>query len=379
MTVIDGVALFLVLFAAVAGFRKGLIAGALSVIGILLGAWLGSQVGPQFLSGGQRSPYQPLAALAGAAIGAILFETVGTMVGTALRGDARFRSFRGFDSAGGLLLGAISGLVIVWVLGAVALFVPGEPGLRRAAQRSAVLRELNGVVPPRRLLGVLARIDPFPSLAGEAPRVAAPDPRLARLPAVRSARASVVRVLGSACGLGVEGTGWVAARGLVVTAAHVVAGQHDTVVELESGDRLGAVAAAFDRHDDVAVLRVAGLDAPALRLTAPHVGSAVAVLGYPGNGPFTATPARIGPTQIRLTEDAYGTGHVFRELTSLRGRVRHGNSGSPAVDSKGAVETSVFASLIGARGGLGVPSQIVERVLADAERGATVSTGPCAP
>ena len=135
------------------------------MIGILLGAWLGSQVGPQFLSGGQRSPYQPLAALAGAAIGAILFETVGTMVGTALRGDARFRSFRGFDSAGGLLLGAISGLVIVWVLGAVALFVPGEPGLRRAAQRSAVLRELNGVVPPRRLLGVLARIDPFPSLA----------------------------------------------------------------------------------------------------------------------------------------------------------------------------------------------------------------------
>jgi S1-C subfamily serine protease len=379
VTVIDGVALLLVLAAAVAGFRKGLIAGALSMIGILLGAWLGSQIGPEFLSGGQRSPYQPLAALAGAAVGAILLETVGTMIGTALRGDARLHSLRGFDSAGGLVLGAVSGLVVVWVLGAVALFVPGEPGLRRAAQRSAVLRELNGVVPPRRLLGVLARIDPFPSLAGQAPRVAAPDPRLARLPAVQQARASVVRVLGSACGLGVEGTGWVAANGLVVTAAHVVAGQHDTVVELESGDRLGAVAAAFDRHDDIAVLRVAGLDAPALRLAAPHVGSAVAVLGYPGNGPFTATPARIGPTQIRLTEDAYGTGHVFRQLTSLRGRVRHGNSGSPAVDRKGAVETTVFASLIGARGGLGVPSQIVARVLAEAERGATVSTGSCAP
>src|SRR5207248_8929492 len=138
-------------------------------------------------------------------------------------------------------------------------------------------------------------------------------------------------------------------------------------------------AAAFDRRNDVAVLRVDGLDAPALRLVAPHSGDAVAVLGYPNDGPFTATPARIGPTVVRLTEDAYGTGHVFRQLTSLRGRVRHGNSGSPAVDAQGRVETTVFASLIGARGGLGVPTKIVAQALDDAQRGATVSTGGCAP
>jgi hypothetical protein len=103
------------------------------------------------------------------------------------------------------------------------------------------------------------------------------------------------------------------------------------------------------------------------------------VLGYPNNGPFTATPARIGPTQVRLTQNAYGTGHVFRELTSLRGTVRHGNSGSPAVDRNGSVETTVFASLVGARGGLGVPTSIVAGNLANARRGGTVSTGPCAP
>jgi S1-C subfamily serine protease len=240
------------------------------------------------------------------------------------------------------------------------------------------LRELNGVVAPRDLLGVLARIDPFPSLAGQVPPVAPPDPRLARIPAVRDAAASVVRVLGTACGLGVEGTGWVAAHDLVVTAAHVVAGQHDTLVELDSGARFAAAAVAFDRRDDVAVLRVVGLDAPVLRMTNPRLGSAVEVLGFPENGPFTATPGRIGPTQVRLTEDAYGTGHVFRELTSLRGRVRHGNSGSPAVDGNGEVETTVFASLVNARGGLGVPTQIVSRVLASAGSG-TVSTGPCAP
>ena len=102
------------------------------------------------------------------------------------------------------------------------------------------------------------------------------------------------------------------------------------------------------------------------------------MLGFPENGPFAATPARIGPTQVRLTEDAYGTGHVFRELTSLRGRVRHGNSGSPAVDRSGAVETTVFASLVNARGGLGVPTHIVSRVLAAVGNG-SVSTGACAP
>lgn len=378
MTLIDVVALILVLSAALAGFRKGLVAGALSVMGILIGAWLGSRIGPTFLNGGQQSPYQPLAALAGAMIGAILFETVGSIAGAALRSGARSTSVRRFDSAGGLVLGAVSGLTVVWVLGAVALFVPGEPGLRRAAQRSALLRELNGVVAPRDLLGVLARIDPFPALAGQVPSVGPPDPRLARLPAVQAARGSVVRVVGTACGLGIEGTGWVAAHELVVTAAHVVAGEHDTLVELQSGARMAARVVAFDSRDDIAVLRVNGLDAPTLRLTDPHVGTPVAVLGFPENGPFTATPARIGPTQVRFTEDAYGSGHVLRELTSLRGRVRHGNSGSPAVDRSGAVETTVFASLVNAAGGLGVPSQIVAHVLSTAGSG-TVSTGACAP
>jgi S1-C subfamily serine protease len=379
VTAVDALAIVLVVFAAVAGYRKGLIAGALSVAGIVLGAWIGSRIGPEFLKGGQASPYQPLAALAGAAVGAIVLETVGTVAGSAVRARGRVRPLQGVDSAGGLVLGALSGLVVVWVLGAVALFVPGEPGLRRAAQRSAVLSHLNDVVPPHDLIGVLARIDPFPTLAGQPPPVAAPDPRLARSGTVLAARASVLRILGTACGLGVEGTGWVAAPGLVVTAAHVVAGETDTLVELSDGERLRGVAAAFDRRNDVAVLRVDGLDAPPLRPVDPHVGDAVAVLGYPGDGPFTATPGRIGPTVVRLTADAYGSGHVFRELTSLRGRVRHGNSGSPAVNADGAVETMVFASLIGARGGLGVPTKIVARTVADAHRGGSVSTGACAP
>jgi S1-C subfamily serine protease len=184
-------------------------------------------------------------------------------------------------------------------------------------------------------------------------------------------------VLGTACGVGVEGTGWVARRGLVVTAAHVVAGQDDTVVDLQSGGRLPADVVAFDRSNDIAVLRVSDLHLRPLPLVSARPGTAVAVLGFPENGPFTATPARIGRTSTVLAEDAYGSGPVSRAITSLRGRVRHGDSGAPAVDARGAVHTTVFAARLGAVGGYGVPAEVVTAVLNSA-RG-EVSTNGCAP
>lgn len=282
---------------------------------------------------------------------------------------------KALDSAGGLVLGAAIGLALVWVLGAAALQVPGQADLRRAIQRSEVLARLNAVVPPRRLLGILHRVDPFPSLAGPDAGVAPPSAAVLRLPGVRAAAPSVVRVLGTACGLGVSGSGWVAAPGLVVTAAHVVAGQHDTVVETARG-KFRATAVAFDPRNDVAVLRVPGLRARALRLVDARPGTAAAVLGFPENGPFAAAAARIGSTSTVLTDDAYGRGPVRRTITSLRGLVRHGNSGGPAVDASGAVETTVFAARIGSRAGYGVPAESVRRALARA-RG-RVSTGPCA-
>src|SRR5207249_2586679 len=110
----------------------------------------------------------------------------------------------------------------------------------------------------------------------------------------RSAAPSVVKVVGTACGLSVEGSGWVARPETVVTAAHVVAGEHDTAVEA-AGTRaqLRATVTAFDSRNDVAVLRVPGLRARPLPLVDPKPGAAVAILGYPEDGPFDAKPGRI--------------------------------------------------------------------------------------
>src|SRR5207247_3871237 len=206
------------------------------------------------------------------------------------------------------------------------------------------------------------------------PPPAPPEPRALRQPGVRRAAPSVVRVVGTACGLGGGGSGWVYRRGLVVTAAHVVAGQTDTTVQpLNTSSRLRATAVAYDRRNDVAVLLVPGLDARPLRLANPVSGTPVAILGYPEDGPFDAEPGRIGRTTPVLPRPRKS---LPRLVTSVRGRVRHGNSGGPAVDARGSVLTMIFAAQTGTQAGYGIPAELIRA--AAAYVGAAVSTGSCA-
>jgi S1-C subfamily serine protease len=374
VTAVDWVALGLVLLTALGGAVQGFVWSGLSLAGLLAGALLGGRLVPVLLSNGTQSRYAPVVALVAAITFAIVFEVVGSTVGSSIR-SRQARGVRVLDSAGGVVAGALIGFAIVWVLGAMALQLPGQADLRRAVQRSYVLQQLNGIVPPRSLLNALARIDPFPSFAGPPLPTEPLDPRVLREPGVRAAAPSIVRVLGTACGLGVEGSGWVGANRLVVTAAHVVAGEEDTeVVTLHDGV-LRAQAVAFDPHNDVAVLFVDGLEAPPLKLKDPKPGTAIAIVGYPLNGPLEASAGRIGETETVLAQDAYGQGQTRRLVTSLSGTIQHGNSGGPAVDSSGAVQSTVFAARGAGGGGYGVPASIVRRDLASAVT--PVSTGPC--
>jgi S1-C subfamily serine protease len=378
VTRVDWIALGLVALTGLIGLRKGLVASLLAITGIVLGAVLGARAAPHLLHGGSHSAYAPLVALAGAVIGAAVLEAAGSMAGSFFRSGLRFPPLRALDTAGGLVLGAAAGLALAWVVGAVALLLPGQRSLRQDVQRSEVLRRLNDIVPPERLLNALARVDPFPSIAGPAIPVEPPTPAVVDNPVVRRAVPSVVRVLGTACGLGISGSGWVAAPGLVVTAAHVVAGEQNTyVAQSESDERHPAEVVAFDPHDDLAVLRVAGLAARPLPLAHPQSGASVAIVGYPLNGPLDSEPGRIGRTASVLTDDAYGHGPVQRTITSLAGTIRHGNSGGPAIDTQGRVELTVFAAKVGEDGGYGIPTEVVRNVLASAQ--GPVSTGDCAP
>jgi len=380
LTTLDLIIIAFTVLMAVWGYQQGLIAGALSLAGFAAGAFIGSRLGPLLLDDGSHSPYAPLFALLGALLIGGLFASGLELLGFHLR--RRLGDRLGLvDGVGGAVLVACLGLFLAWVGGSVALQTPGARELREPIQRSTILKQLNDVLPPSgAILKALARFDPFPSVTGPSANVAPPDSRIARAPDVRAAGRSVVRVLGTACGLGVQGSGWVAGRGIVVTNAHVVAGQDDTTVH-PSGDGPGLEADAiwFDPRNDLSILRVSGLSGrPALRMNVnADPGLPAAVLGFPENGPFDVEAARLGQTATVITQDAYGRGPVQRTITSLRGLVRPGNSGGPAVDGAGRVVTTIFAAATSRRRtGFGVPDSVVRNALRRA-RG-PVDTGPCA-
>jgi hypothetical protein len=383
VTTLDWLIVAFAALLAAFGARRGFIVGVLSAAGFVLGAFLGTRLGPLLLPRGSASPYAPAFGLIGALLAGAILATGLEGLGLRLRSTLALPGLGLLDGLLGAALGAAIGLGIVWIAAAVVGQTPYAGSLRADIQRSAILGELNQLLPPSGpILNALARLDPLPQLAGPTPDVPAPLPQIGRAPGVRAASRSVVRVLGTACGLAIEGSGWVVRPAEVLTNAHVVAGEQDTTVEVAGQPpALPAEAIAFDPTNDIALLRVPGLTGvPSLSLVSePPSGEAGAILGYPENGPYDVQPGRIGRTQTVITDNAYGQGPVSRLLTPLRGLVRPGNSGGPLVDAEGHVLTTVFAGTVGSgpRGGYGVANATVLTIVERAGS-AAVGTGPCA-
>jgi uncharacterized membrane protein required for colicin V production len=278
VTGLDWIIVAFVTLLALYGYGQGFVVGAMSLVGFLAGALAGGRLAPLLLDDGARSPYAPLLALMGALLGGGLLALVLESVARRVRGVVRVPGFDAFDGILGALLTAAVALGLAWVFGAVALNTPGARELRGTVQRSAILSRLNDALPPSGpLLNTLARFGPLPEISGPQADVPPPRAAIARDPQVRAAAASVVRIRGTACGLGVTGSGWVARPGVVVTNAHVVAGQDDTIVQV--GGKRARPAGVGDRLDERngrrQSLRVEGLGAPSLRLDP----------GTPGSGP----------------------------------------------------------------------------------------------
>jgi S1-C subfamily serine protease len=358
----DWVVIVVVGIAGLYGISTGFLRGAFSLAGFAFGAYLGARLAPLILTDG--SPYVPVISLAGAVLLGMLGRGVAALLAGVLRSSIGvIPGLRFLDRLAGLALGLVAGVFLCWAIGAVLLYVPGETELRRSVQRSAILSEINQVFPPERLLEELERVDPIGVFLGPPAIVAPPERGVALDPDVVRASGSVVRVTGIACGLGVEGSGWVAAPRLVVTNAHVVAGIVNPRVDTPAGRAFSATVVAFDPVNDLAVLRVAGLGARVLRLADPERSASVALVGYPRNGPLTRVPARLGGTARVLSRDAYGEGAVRRQVTAIRGVVEPGSSGGPGIDAQGRVRTTVFARRPRQTGGYGIPADFVRSIL----------------
>lgn len=378
MTVLDWAILAFTIALALWGYRQGLIVGALTLVGFGVGAFAGSRIAPLLLTKGSHSPYAPLfAALGALLVGALMAVTVESFA-LGLREKVVRRPFlHAADGAGGAALIASVALGLAWIFGAVLLHAPSTARLRADIQQSLILRSLNDVLPPSGpLLNALDRVDPAPTVLGPAAPVAAPDARVASDPDVLGAGDSVVRVLSTACGLGIEGSGWAVQPETIVTNAHVVAGADDTTVTTQDGVELDATPIYYEPHRDLALLRI-GAALPALPISSQRrEGEDGAVLGYPENGPYRLSPARIGETRATISEDSYGNGPIERTIVAMSGNVRSGNSGGPLVDPAGNVVGTVFAATTsGPSGGFAIPAEQVTDALGRTSEG--VDTGPC--
>ena len=365
MSTADWVVIGIVVLFGLYGLASGFIRGAFALAGFVVGAYLGSRIAPEFLQEG--SAYGPLVALAGAIIGGTFFRGLAAILGGSLRaGLSAVPGLRALDSLAGVGLGAIAGVVLCWAVGAVLLYLPGQEDFRRAIQESTILSRINEEFPPDRLLETLGRVDPLGVFVGPPAVVPPPDSALARDPDVIAASNSVVRITGTACGLRIEGSGWIVRPRLVVTNAHVVAGIDQPRVDRGEGPARAATVVAFDERHDLAILRVPGLAGRPLGFAEPQRGAPVVLVGYPENGPLARKPGRLGATQELIGRDAYGRESVRRQVTAIRGDVRPGSSGGPGIDARGRVRTTVFARRAGERGGYGIPADQVAAVLRSA-------------
>jgi len=356
MNILDWILVVLVLAYAVSGYWQGFVTGAFATAGLLLGGLVGVWLAPKALGNANPSVWVSLGALfiviVAASIGQGLFQYAGARV----RDRITWRPVRFVDALGGAALSAAAVLLVAWALG-VAVTGTRISGLTSLVRNSTVLGDVNGVLPPEAAQGLQAfnnvvgtsffprYLEPF---APERIVRVGPGPaKLRKDPDVISAERSVLKVRGaSSCGRGVEGSGFLIAPRYLMTNAHVVAGVADPTV-LVNGRPTDATVVYYDPSLDVAVLHFDSGDLPALSFDAglePRDG--VAILGYPEDGPFDLEPGRVRSEQRLRSPDIYGEGTVIREVYSLRGLIRPGNSGGPIVDADGKVAGVVFAASV---------------------------------
>lgn len=389
MNWIDWLLITLVVLYAVSGYWQGFVTGAFATLGLLLGGALGIWLAPKVLGEAGGSVWVSLGALFLVVICASAGQVGLQWVGVRVRDRISWHPVRALDAVGGAILAACAVLLVGWALG-VAISGASISALSKTVRASVVLRAVDSVLPesaPQALEGFnnLVGTSLFPRyLEPFAPErinpVAAGPAWIRQAGAVTKAGESVVKIYGdNACGSGVEGTGWVVADGYVVTNAHVVAGVGTPSVLVGVG-QVAAQVVGYDPRIDLAVLHVdTGGMAPLPMSTEAGESDPVAILGFPNDGPFDIQAGRIRSQQKLRSPDIYGQGASIREVFSLRGLVRPGNSGGPVLDKQGRVVGVVFAaSLTDADTGYALTAEQTSD-LVDSSVGSTspVSTGGC--
>lgn len=386
---VDLVLLVAVVAAGVHGLRLGAFVQVCTFGGFWLGLVLGTLLSIALVSSLRPGPVKSIVALVVVLSAATLLGVGGRIVGGWSNVVLRRHHLGGLDSGLGVAVAVVAVLLSAWVLGSV-LSQSRYTWLGAAISRSDVLRTVDEVMPP--VPSVFAHVQAFLSAEGVPPVFAQLPPQLAAPVATpsgaeaesiaASATGSTFKVLGQACGVIQEGTAFEITPGVVLTNAHVIAGERSTQVEVD-GQLFPATPILFDPNLDVALLRTSAPLGKPLTLdpgTASR-GTKGAIVGYPENGPLTVTPAGVASSLTATSRNIYNQGIVTKQVYEIDGVVQPGNSGSPLVTANGAVIGVVFSrSTTDANVGYTLTSPEVLSAISQAEgRTATVGTQSCSP
>jgi S1-C subfamily serine protease len=350
VNVLDIILIVALAIAGYIGYRFGLAARALSWAGLTIGLIVGVEFVDDIARALQGSTPRTrlLASLAFLLLVALIGQSLGIALGSLVRRHLpAVGGIRVADRVAGGITGVLGILVVVWLL------IPGlanAPGwTARAVRGSAIVRQIDRVAPkPPSSLSTLGRLvgdAPFPEVFRQLTSSDVGSPPSQGLPAALSNRVSlaVVKVEGQACDTIQQGSGFVAANGLVVTNAHVVAGERFTTVTVPTQGRLDALVVGFDPARDLAVLRVRGLAIAPLPIVDAQIDETGGVFGYPGGGPEQQASARVAQRIVAQGTDIYRSTPTHRDVLVLAAKLFPGNSGGPFVDAKGNVAGVAFA------------------------------------
>jgi S1-C subfamily serine protease len=352
---VNGLDFFFVLLAVLSiygGYRLGFVARAFSWVGFFLGIIFAILLIPLlFQDNTTTNPnqfYYALAVLVGLGF---IGQTFGTIVGAKVREKIPHGGIRHSDRVIGAIAGLVGLLFFAWLIFPTLAQQPGN--LAQLVQKSEVAKELEDHLPkPPDALDVLRQFvgnDRFPQVF-EALRpnldVSPPPSELPISPQlVARLRLSTVRVVSYACNDRLqEGSGFFIRNNLIVTNAHVIAGQTSTTVYLENGQRLRAVPVVFDPNRDLALLNVGGAVETPFVLDSPKVRENVAVFGHPnGQVPLRIAPGNVAERIDAIGKDIYDLHRTSRDILVLSANLHQGDSGSAVVNAKGEVVGIAFA------------------------------------
>ncbi|MDY6049704.1 MAG: MarP family serine protease [Corynebacterium sp.] len=380
--IVDAALVVISLIALVAGWRQGAFASIFSAIGVIIGIAITVLVLPYLGD-------SLLLALCVLIFTASVGNLVGGLIGHKVRASMASRTARRADSLVGAAFQLVAFILVAWFF-AMPLATSAAGPVRQAVAGSRILRFTDEVTPaqldnlPAYFSALLSEngLPPLVSPFQGSAQVAAPNIMVEDTAMVEAVRPSIIHVVADAaqCERRLMGTAFVIGEDYMITNAHVVAGADEVRADTINGFKDGRVV-LYNPDVDVAVVYVPGLDLPVLQWAeeSAQTGDDAIVMGFPESGPFEASPARI---RDRITVDGpniYATARVDREAYSLRGSVRHGNSGGPLFDTEGHVLGVVFGTAVDETDtGYALTANEVARTIGDfAQLTEPVATGAC--